>query len=691
LKIKQVKNSKICIILLCLVGVIAVYLHDLALLWDDALRNEMASYILALPFLVSYIIYQKRDLLRAQLSIETEKPQNIVMKDVIGVSLCLSALFLHIHGSFTFNTLEYHLISLVVFIAGCAVILAGIKNLRNLIIPLGFLVLTIIPYREEAYRVATRLSTLTSTITYNILRLLNYPVTPTQFYEAPSIMITTPTGEQVPFAIDIPCAGAYSLIGFIVFILFFIHVSTGNPKRKIPWLLGGFLLVYLANIARIILILTIAYRVGAETAIQIFHIISGPILLFATTLLIILIGEKALGIKIFESVEHAKEACSLCQENRSREEVFCTYCGRLLDSSRIRPSKADVGKVLVLALLGVIILNIPSSAMTSGQQHLLVLNIDNPATNQENNGFLPQIDGYDLGFIYRDRVFEGFAGQDAALLYAYYPKNMSQAPIFVTAEIGDSYSKLHRWEICLYIVPSEQGGQATVSPISSRDVQIVENPSLVGRFFQYRYVNSGQNIMILYWYQRSTIRIGESWENKYIKTSLIAYVDSFIRTGEVSDPSDYAKLEVRLLSMARAITDQWLPATTWSAFLVAFAYRGQSLALATVAIASFVAIILFLTRRRKEEREAEISQKRLGWYSISSGEERVVLEIIKTLREKGESTILELSNVYESRKGESVVPQELLRIMRRAEESHLVAKALVVTDGQLFLAWRSLI
>ena len=49
-------------ILLVLV-VMAVFFQDLIIIFNDALRTETTSYILAVPFILVYVIYRKRRIL----------------------------------------------------------------------------------------------------------------------------------------------------------------------------------------------------------------------------------------------------------------------------------------------------------------------------------------------------------------------------------------------------------------------------------------------------------------------------------------------------------------------------------------------------------------------------------------------------------------------------------------------------
>lgn len=55
--------------LVVLFATIAIFYQDLAILANEALRSEMASYIIAIPFLFVYLLYRKRKMLRAVISL----------------------------------------------------------------------------------------------------------------------------------------------------------------------------------------------------------------------------------------------------------------------------------------------------------------------------------------------------------------------------------------------------------------------------------------------------------------------------------------------------------------------------------------------------------------------------------------------------------------------------------------------
>jgi len=370
-------------------SVVVVYWRDLAILLDDAVGNEMANYILALPFLSAFMIYKKRSILKADLFFENEKKRETLLRDIVGISLSLSALFLYIYGSFSFNILEYHLISLILFVTGCAVFLLGIRNLVNLILPIGLLLLLLVPYREEAYQVSSQLSVLTSDITFRLLKTLGYPVSLSSLYESPAIVMQTLSGQEVPFVVDIPCAGAYSLIGFSVFAIFFAFISQGSVQKKATWLIIGFALIYSANIARIALTSVLGYWYNIEIAMELFHLLSGSVLIFIVSLLIIFLGEKILKIRVFKTVEDDVDNCPLCDENRTMGEDFCDFCGKFLNPIKNIITVSALGKILICSIFMAILINMQVSTFSLTTTNVMELDIQELTGNKEALGFLP--------------------------------------------------------------------------------------------------------------------------------------------------------------------------------------------------------------------------------------------------------------------------------------------------------------
>jgi len=77
---------------------IAIFYQDLAIVANEALKNELMSYILAIPFLLTYLFYRKRKMLRATISFETTNPTRkpTYTREIVGALICLTAFLLYL-------------------------------------------------------------------------------------------------------------------------------------------------------------------------------------------------------------------------------------------------------------------------------------------------------------------------------------------------------------------------------------------------------------------------------------------------------------------------------------------------------------------------------------------------------------------------------------------------------------------
>jgi len=86
---------------------LTLFHQDLAIIFADALESELTSYILAIPFLFGYLVYRKRKMARATVSLEPSKPAKgiIHFHEIVGLLLFLTAFLLYWYGSYTFTPL----------------------------------------------------------------------------------------------------------------------------------------------------------------------------------------------------------------------------------------------------------------------------------------------------------------------------------------------------------------------------------------------------------------------------------------------------------------------------------------------------------------------------------------------------------------------------------------------------------
>jgi len=648
---------------------LAIYHQDFTIIGNEAIRSELMSYLLAIPFLLSYLLYRKRKMLKAVIPFETSalRGKTIFTRELFGITLCLLAFLLYWYGSYTFHPLEYHLTSLPLFVAGCALIIFNAQTLKVLAFPITFLLFLVPPPLEIIYLAGTSLSTFSSQAAYTILKAIGLPVNLATQYSTPAIVLENSEGLPHTFAIDIACAGIYSLIGFTIFAAFSAYIIRGAPWKKATMLLMGFPLVYALNITRIILIVLIGYQYGMETAMQAFHLFGGWILIFLGTLLLLFSSEKIWNVQIFG--EKFKIVCPHCSQSPEKEENFCITCGRLLKNIEIKISKRDLCKIVALIISASLIalLTVPVFALTEGPAEVIIQSL---ANEQENTKILPEIPEYTLQFMYRDKKFEEIAKQDASLIYAYIPTNGSKTNIWVTIEIAGTQSSLHRWEVCLITWPQSRG-KPYVTQLDLRGVQLLQNPPIIGRYFAYR-TRSNLIPVVLYWYENAIFNTGSGLQKEYVKISLIAYTNN---------PEDIPQIEQQLLPFGEAIANYWQPIKTWSQIALTIAQNGITLII-TVALMGIALLAIQFIRNQKGKKF------NLKVYNMLAPGEKLVLRAAHQAAQKERPTINAIASSYRKLAKEPI-QFSLLEKLNEAEEAGLVKREVISQDDEPVLIWKN--
>src|SRR5271157_281668 len=139
------------------IATVAVFYSDLALVFNDILKSEYAIYILAVPFVVIYLIYRKRKMLRAVLPLDS-KTQSRNIKDLAslsGILVAATAVLIYWRNSYASTPLEVYtyafapsrlqILALPFFVAGLVLILFNQETLKQLALPLAFLSFLIPP------------------------------------------------------------------------------------------------------------------------------------------------------------------------------------------------------------------------------------------------------------------------------------------------------------------------------------------------------------------------------------------------------------------------------------------------------------------------------------------------------------------------------------------------------------------
>ncbi|MFC1802462.1 exosortase/archaeosortase family protein [Thermoproteota archaeon] len=643
-----------------------LYWQDFYLLGKEAINSDLSTHIIIIPFLIAYMVYRLRNVVRSSILFHPDDVTlfNIIpSSDLIGILLFTLSYIIKWYGSYSFHPLEYHIASIPIMVFGLILLLFNKQTLKALIFPVMFLIFLIPPPIEFAQQTGAYLAVISANFSYLLLKVLGFPVILNNQYDAPIIYLERATGEVIPFAIDIACSGLYSFIGLIVFAMFFSYISQGSLRKKIAVLLASFPIIYVTNIIRITIIILVGFYMGTGYSLNLFHLLSGWILIFIGTLIILTLAEKLFNIKIFQQTI---ESCThQTMENRNT----CLQCGMILRTPGKNIDKNEAIKLISILLTTIIVLSIqvPVFALSTGQPELLDPNIDVKTVD-----VLPDIEGYDLNFVYRDTEFEKISRQNASMWYKYDPLDYTKQSVWVGLEVASTRSNLHNWEICLVVMPARVNRYTNIK-VDLRDIHLLDNPPLTARYFAYHRDDSNVTEVILYWYTESVFETDNGLENLLTKISVVQYV---------SHPLYYKMAEEEIHPIGLAIANYWRPVSTWSSIGVSIARNGKPLiALIVIVLSSILALIISQNRRREryaKKIEDELTDPR----DIS------LIAAVKQVTDKPAKQE-EIAKKYMEITEKTIPDKELYEKLVKAEEIGLLRSQISNINNIPYRTWRS--
>ena len=667
----EIKNNSSLIIKtsILLITTFALYWQDLAIIANEALHNDLSTHILAIPPIIIYIIYRTRKNLIATISNQFATPKHgktTPIKDITGTLLCLIAYLTKWYGSYTFQPIEYHIVSLPIFVAGLTLIIFNAETLRRLIFPIAFLLFLVPPPARIAQKAGSVLATFSSQTAYNILKSIAIPVTLSSTYMSPIIYLETQPGTHIPFAIDVACSGLYSLIGFAIFAIFIAYVTREPLHKKFTIFAIGLPLIYSLNLIRIILIVIIGHIFGPNIALNIFHLLGGWFLILIGTIIILTVSEKVINIQILKRISGS---CSRSHNNI--DETYCMECGKLLYTHSSKISRNEVIKTMFITIFTILLifLEVPVFTLTEGAAEVF---IQQPAGAQTTTKILPEIEGYNFRFVYRDVEFEKISGQNASLTFQYIPETLKKPPVWVGIEIASTRGQLHPWEVCLITWPQTHGYQSQVVQLDLRDVHLLENPPLTARYFTFQRKESNETQVILYWYTNSIFKTAEGHQPKWTKTSVIQLTNN---------PEEYKNIEEELLPIAKTIANYWQPIIYWSGISLFIAKNDPTMI--TITAASLIGVI---TISLYFETKKKVNAKRI-YSQISVPEDRNIIESIKAI-EREIATETKIASKYKEITGKDIDPERLYNKLKEAEEAKIIIRKIININDEPYMTWK---
>jgi exosortase len=660
---------QIILFALALTSVFIIYGNDLQALANEALNNEAYNYTLLMPFFAGFLFYLKKDSVKAALTLTKSREKTTkYLNEIMGAALCIIAFLIYWYGSYTFYPLEYHMLTLPIFIMGITLILLNLRSLLTLIFPILFL-LFLVPIPTTLTSTAGGvLANFNTQASYTITKTF-LPVTLSNDFGAPTLMLTTAAGQEVSFSVDIPCSGIYSLIAFATFATFLAFISSTTVLKRFLLFVSGFIIFTLLNIVRITTVVSIGYWLGEDAAL-IVHSFAGFILIFLGMLLLLGISDKLLKIKM-TTKPTPQAPCPKCESFSDKLENFCQNCGRFLGKSRTTIiSKNLFAKALLMILAcSIVVLTINAPTFATAQESVELAT--NPETANATQT-LPALPGYNLTFLYRDTAYEKIAKQDISLVYGYFPPNSSKSVIYVSVGVSSSLQNLHNWEVCLISWQTAQGQYPLVKVLDQRDIQLMQDTPLIARYLVFESPDNYTQVT-LYWYEKATFKTGLTVGQKYVRISLI------ILTHETQN---YPTFEEELLKAGEVIAAAWEPLKTQALISLGIPAQ-QSLLIASIAFLVITGTTQYLTEKRKTASNIKI------FNNFASHKERTLLETVQKLaKEKKIITTIDIVDALKERTGKEINPNTALRVLSTLEEQGLIRKAIVSEGNAPRLTWK---
>ncbi len=582
--------------------------------------------------------------------------------------LCVTAVLAYWSGSYTFTPIEYHMLTLPVLVAGLTLILFNGQTLKQLAFPIAFLFFLTPPPIEILYSVGSTLSDLSAHTSNGIANLLGIASTISAQYGSPIITITRADQTIMNFSIDVACSGVYSLTGFVIFAVFIAYISRGKLWSKPIILLLGIPLIIALNIIRITTILAIGNSYGDQLALQVFHALGATVLMFIGTLIMLIITEK------FIKKPKTQQKCPTCTPTSTQE--FCSSCGKISKLPKTKLTRNDIAKIISIGIAIALLLSIqaPVFALTEGPAQIL---IQTPSGLQPNTQSLPlpQIEGYNLSYVYRDTNFEKLSGEDASLVYAYGSTQTTKPTIWVAVELAQTTGPLHRWETCLINYPISQGLQPKVSQLDLTDIQTQANPPIVGRYFAFQYRSTNQTQVVLYWYETATFNVNNQTQQKQVKIRIVIYPKS---TDEITQS------EVILLPIAKSINDYWAPIKTWTTIALTISQNG--LALSATSIAILIALIVYQLILIQQEKASLLTL-----YNKLPTNNQQLIKAVQSAKKQGNPTIEGIANQLTKQTKSQIYQKQLKQDLEEAERVGLIKGILINQEDKPAIAWKSLL
>jgi exosortase len=273
LKTAYVEEHKVDLIKLGILTILLIFLYypTFSMFIYDWSNDENYSHGFLVPFIVGYLVWTKRDQLRATMP----KPS------LSGIFVLLGGVLIYIVGTIGIEWFVRRA-SLIIVLGGLILYLYGVSYFKILLFPLGYLIF-MVPLPAVVYStIAFRLQLLVSKVSAGVIALAGIPV-----YRNGNI-IEVASG---PLAVEEACSGMRSIMALLALSSLFAYILYRTKLRQ--WLLVASALpvAVVTNIIRVTVTGIAAHYLGREVAEGILHDSFGWIVFVLAFILLFLVSK----------------------------------------------------------------------------------------------------------------------------------------------------------------------------------------------------------------------------------------------------------------------------------------------------------------------------------------------------------------------------------------------------------------
>ncbi len=282
--------------MLALIGVVIIaYSYSLTTLWQLADLNTPLAYVSLVPIISLILAAVNSHPRRPEPSIHDRQTDYIIGVPLMAAALCVN-LFLPNKLSAMFWVWRIDLLTLPFFVAGAVAVIFGVRVLWRQKVAVAFLLLAwTYPYTSVLLGVLNAFTTATLDAMTKILTVVH--VATPDGGASNAIFTVVHDGHSFNLSVISACSGVSSVVGFLLVGAAFASIIRGPLVRKILWLLGGMVLLWVLNLGRLVLVFWAGQQYGEHFAIGVLHPYIG-LVLFALGVTAMILCARPLGLRI---------------------------------------------------------------------------------------------------------------------------------------------------------------------------------------------------------------------------------------------------------------------------------------------------------------------------------------------------------------------------------------------------------